>query len=299
MTTQKEITNETISTMVNELKHEDVFNLGAFEKDELIATIESAWNFFQKFYVSDMGGHSEYHIYDVLNRSFKIGNFAIDKVGTGAFKEINLFSLLEIYRCLALAAFIHDMFQSDHRKDHHVRAGGYVQLLMERIKDNSLNLYDYKWLQDYNLDMLEVVFQMVTEHRASYIGIYSNIMCEIFSTADRDELVLDTVIKRSYLFHFSQQEEKPELKNKIIRIKETEFSTDKLIHDLRENNWSDEDIYVFYHIIDKFSKDGYAFKNMKNKWLMNEYYKNELKNFWNEINMYILLPHLFYSKYHK
>lgn len=295
----KEINLGTVEKLVGEINHINYFNFGDEQRNGIKKHIIDMWEHFQIFYISNNSGHGEKHISEVLDRSFKITNSVIGKIGLESFYGFGFKSLHDIYSSLALATFVHDMFQEDHRADHQIRASKYVDLLIDRVTTNDIDIA--KWLIYFDAEMLTTISLAVLEHRASYKGNFSNIFCEIFSASDRDYLDLDQIIIRSYSFNRKnindQSIQRLDFPNKIIEINGNQYSTDKLIKDLLVNNWDNVSINVFYHIIDKFHRDGYAYKSINEYTVYKEFYKDQLEEFWKEIDIYILLPNLFYEKF--
>lgn len=291
---EKKINLGSVKKLVDEINHTKFFNLDVFEKALLVGQIIDMWSHYTMFYNSDDLCHGENHIFEVLQRSFKIGNYIVE---TGDVKISKFGQLKNFYMCLALASFVHDIFQEDHRSDHHIRAKVYCEMLIER--NNSEN--EPKYLIDFTNEMLELVSLMVLEHRASFEGNFSNIECEIFSAADRDELNLDSIIRRSFAFNENKDRDFFDIKslpNKIFEINGNQYSTKKLMDDLIANNWDYKSIRVFYHMIDKFGRNGYMFEKKEFSFnVYNSYYKDQLEGFWEEIEVFVLLPNTFYEKY--
>lgn len=142
-------------------------------------------------------------------------------------------------------------------------------------------------------DLLEVS-KMVLEHRASYDGTFSTELCEVFSAADRDDLDLNVVINRIYTCalndenkfecdHHGYQPLTINTKNRSIKIL-------PIIKQLEKDGWDNKLIKTFYHLCEKFSRNGYAYKNLKDDGFYKTYYKDQLEDFWSEIDKIVFIP---------
>ena len=245
--------------------------------------------------------HGQKHIQDMMIRSIKILSWYLRKNGSSKFRELGLKNINAAFYIVGVAAIFHDMFQEKDRKFHHELSAQAAENISynikkeydiidgEIIKEYNIMDWDYRFRQSWRSKLVAL---MCREHRASFSGPFSNILCEIFSAADRDELNLKHIIQRSYSYTKKRREVQPR-RNIIIDINGTQFSVDKLMRDLITNDWEFDKVEVFYHIIDKFSKVGYMFENINPDGIFMEYYKNDIQKFWDEIDGLILNPKLF------
>ena len=245
--------------------------------------------------------HGQKHIQDMMIRSIKILSWYLRKNGSSKFRELGLKNINAAFYIVGVAAIFHDMFQEKDRKFHHELSAQAAENISynikkeydiidgEIIKEYNIMDWDYRFRQSWRSKLVAL---MCREHRASFSGPFSNILCEIFSAADRDELNLKHIIQRSYSYTKKRREVQPR-RNIIIDINGTQFSVDKLMRDLIANDWEFDKVEVFYHIIDKFSKVGYMFENINSDGIFMEYYKNDIQKFWDEIDQLILNPKLF------
>lgn len=273
-----------------------------FNLDRIDYILNNMWKVVEHNYYSD-STHGKKHIFDVIQKGFKILEWYligkdIENLGPVGrrhiiFKEDDKLTGIQVHTLfvmIGLAGIIHDVYQSQNRIDHHIKAKELCDyIIKEREKPNNphKDLYFFT-----NAFVMNNVGLMCLEHRASFKGEFSNVLCEIFSAADRDSLDLKQVIQRSYNYTKKRREVNPR-RNIIIEIGGTQYSTDKLMKDLSANNWELEKADAFYHIIDKFSKIGYMFTNIKPDGIFMEYYKNDIQTFWDEIDQLILNPNLF------
>lgn len=142
-------------------------------------------------------------------------------------------------------------------------------------------------------DLLEVS-DMVQQHRASYEGNFTSELCEIFSAADRDDLDLNVIINRIYTCALNE-DNKFECdingyKRLIIFRHNGPVDIYPIILRLKEDGWDNKLIKTFYHLCEKFSRDGYAYSNLKEDGFYKTYYKNHLEDFWKAIDNVIFMP---------
>lgn len=245
--------------------------------------------------------HGQKHIQDMMIRSIKILSWYLRKNGSSKFRELGLKDINAVFYIVGVAAIFHDMFQEKDRRFHHELSAQAAENIFYNIKKER-NIIDGEITIEYNIrdwdyrfrqyERSKLVALMCREHRASFSGQFSNILCEIFSAADRDALNLKHIIQRSYSYTKKRREVQPR-RNIIIDIDGTQFSVDKLMRDLIMNDWEFDKVEVFYHIIDKFSKVGYMFENINPDGIFMEYYKNDIQTFWDKIDGLILNPKLF------
>ena len=263
--------------------------------------ISKCWYDYEKRYSEFDLDHGQKHIHDMMIRSIKILSWYLKKNGSSKFRELGLKNINAVFYIVGVAAIFHDMFQEKDRKFHHELSAQAAENISYNIK-KEYNIIDGEIIKEYNImdwdyrfrqpGRSKLVSLMCREHRASFSGPFSNILCEIFSAADRDALNLKHIIQRSYSYTKKRREVQPR-RNIIIDINGTQFSVDKLMRDLIANDWEFDKVEVFYHIIDKFSKVGYMFENINPDGIFMEYYKNDIQKFWDEIDQLILNPKLF------
>lgn len=160
------------------------------------------------------------------------------------------------------------------------------------IKENRKYLYSI--LQSFSkYDLLEVS-EMVQQHRASYEGNFTSELCEIFSAADRDDLDLNVVINRIYTCALNEDNkfecDLNGYKRLIIFRHNGPIDIYPIILRLKEDGWDNKLIKTFYHLCEKFSRDGYAYSNLKEDGFYKTYYKNHLEDFWKAIDDVIFMP---------
>ncbi len=160
------------------------------------------------------------------------------------------------------------------------------------IKEN--HKYLYTILQCFSkYDLLEVS-DMVQQHRASYEGNFTSELCEIFSAADRDDLDLSVIINRIYTCALNDTNKFAcainGYKELILCTNSGPVSLLSILKNLEKEGWSEKHIKTFYHLCEKFSRDGYAYKNLKADGFYKTYYSNKLLDFWDEIYKIIFIP---------
>ena len=260
--------------------------------------ISKCWNDYDKRYSEFDLDHGQKHIHDMMIRNFNILSWYIKINGFEEFQKIGIKNINVLFYVVGVAAIFHDLFQEENRLHHHELAALYAEKIQTFIR-KQYDIVDGKLVGEYrvmdweykfrSLGKSKLVALLCKEHRASFNGEFSNILCEIFSAADRDTLDLKTVIQRSYSYTKKRREVNPR-RNIIIEIGGTQYYVDKLMRDLITNDWEFEKVEVFYHIIDKFSKVGYMFTNIKPNGIFMEYYKNDIQKFWDEIDHLITHP---------
>lgn len=305
--------------MVKIKKVLEELNLTKIEIEKYYECFESVWEFTKPCYVNVDESHNENHIFHVFSRSMKL-IFWLKR------NYHNWNSKLEkdYIMCMGLASFLHDIYSYTSRKNHHEKA----YLLLRKIcdikileQDNTINLKDksiiitnnmmeilnsipnqttinavnkFKWLKYYSkLNILEVS-NMVKEHRASYKGEFSSMLCELFSTADRDDIDLNIVINRIYTCALNDDNkfecDHNGFQSLTINTKNRSIKILPIIKQLEKDGWDNRLIKTFYHLCEKFSRDGYAYKNLKDDGFYKTYYKDQLEDFWSEIDKIVFIP---------
>lgn len=278
----------------------------------------SIWNLVKSKYLNVDEAHNENHIFHVFQRSMKMV-FWLKRNSD----EWNEKKERDYILCMGLASFMHDVYSYSNRKFHHEKA----YLLLRKITDlkiaetSDINVIDkarnvvdlqneilyflyseniknenlFDWLKYYNKTNLLNVSEMVLQHRASYNKDFSSELCEMFSAADRDDLNLEVVIKRilkcaeddNCVFECDKNNFKP----LAITINHTSYHSEEIIPYLKNTlEWNDKMIKTFYHLWEKFSRVGYMYSNLNSDGFYMRYYKNQLEEFWEEIDEIISSP---------
>ena len=284
--------------------------------------IRQVWKLFNTAYINTDKGHDSNHIYHVLKRSMKIVLWLRDRDNLDD-TYVKSYMLRVI-----LASITHDVFSFTKRKFHHKEA--YVLLRkLTNLKvleyDNTLNVKEkatmvvdaklellgtipnqdakdtlekFDWLVHYNKLDLHFVSFMVLQHRASYVGEFSSILCELFSAADRDDLDLNIIVNRVYNsttgnVENNKNNEIDKYLNTFDNLKDTvdldvshqlELFKDKIEFLKLELKWDNNKIKTLYHIYEKFSKSGYMFTNLKEDGIYMSYNKDRLEKYWLEVD---------------
>lgn len=147
-------------------------------------------------------------------------------------------------------------------------------------------------------DLLEVS-DMVQQHRASYEGNFTSELCEIFSAADRDDLDLSVIVNRIYTcalndgnkFECDHNGYQP----LVIKTKGRDIKILPIINQLEKDGWDNKLIKTFYHLCEKFSRSGYAYNNLKEDGFYKTYYKDQLEDYWGEIDKIAFIPSLMFK----
>lgn len=158
--------------------------------------------------------------------------------------------------------------------------------------------YDFSkfdWLKYFSsYDLLEVS-NMVNEHRASYNGSFTSELCELFSCADRDDLDLNIIINRIYncskddkcTFEYDIHGNRP----LDIFINNVSYHSLEIIPYLEKTlEWDNMKIKTFYHLWEKFSRVGYMFENLPLEGFYFKYYKNNIEEFYSQVDDIIINP---------
>lgn len=247
------------------------------------------------FYANVDAGHDSEHIFNVLLEAFKISNiFMFFYTQEEAFKH---------YLTIGLACLAHDMFSAIDRDNHHILAGQYLMDLSyvvnkTLITDEDRHI-DY-WMDCFKYftkDMLIEASQMVSEHRASYKGQFSNKGSEILSAADRGKPDIYSVVNRIYTCamdsNYVFEVDKKGYANLKVVIGNHLYNSVEIIDKLTYiDKWTEQQIKTFYHLWEKYSRNGYAFSNLDENGVYFQYYKEDIYKFWNIIDSIIGVPEL-------
>jgi len=284
--------------------------------------IKQVWLLFNTAYINTDKGHDSNHIYHVLKRSIDIVVWLRDKENLED-KIVKGYMLRVI-----LASITHDVFSFTKRKFHHEEAFVLLQKLINlkvleynptlNVKEKAIMVVDSKlyilgsipnqdskntiekfdWLKHYSKLDLFFVSYMVLQHRASYVGEFSSMLCELFSAADRDDLDLNVIVNRVYNSIVGNVENnKNNDIDKYLRTFDNPRSTNDLdvshrlilfkskIEFLKlELNWDNNKIKTLFHIYEKFSRSGYMFTNLKEDGIYMSYNKDRLEKYWLEVD---------------
>lgn len=288
------------------------------------------WNIFKCAYKNgDDIGHGEDHIYNVLRRGIDI---AISMHGyreiyylPALHREPDYFTG---YLMLGLAVFTHDMYSDIDRERHHIHAGDFIDRLAyinqttggNKESYNIENLltsrghrmtilsipnfkykdnigYSFDWLMCFDTQKsLSLVAEAVSEHRASNNNQFVNTLPEILSAADRDDLDVKAIIDRIYkcatdgssIFNCDIKG----FDNHIAVIDNITYESNKIIKKLDREGWTAAEIKTYYHLWEKFSRNGYAFNKLNKDGIYMLYYKDTINEFFNEVDKVIENPYL-------
>lgn len=210
-------------------------------------------NHFERFYRDADAAHGLKHIKEVHELASKINRSLKEP-----YSEIDIL----------VASYAHDMYSLDYRDTHHTLAGLYIlKDLPSRFKKEMNNV--------------SLVASAVAEHRASFKGKYSSKLSEVLSAADRGEPNLEKIIERIYL---TSIDNRLNFKFKINNIPSISINNtslySKIATMLDDGNFKKTDILVFGHLIEKYSRNGYARYNSTYK----KYFKEELENMYKRVD---------------
>ncbi len=165
--------------------------------DTLTDTQKKAREYYnKKFYSNNDSAHKIDHADDVHKSMIVISNKL----------KLNLDTEL-----MFMIAYIHDIFSSIDRNNHHALAYDYV---MDRC-DNFISMFEYH--------EREIIAIAIKEHRASGNCKFSNKYSLALKIADKGKPILDNIVKRSYLFHKQTVSDDVAISNVVNHIK-TKYS---------------------------------------------------------------------------
>lgn len=288
----------------------------------------SMWELVKPAYSSSLiTAHGEEHILTVLKKSMQLVRWLkFHKKSFDCNKES------KYILSLGLATFLHDVYSESHRDTHHILAHNLVLKIRELaidiqkhdanmgheslyysmlnivtdidprgvaiglIPDETL-LSKFKWLNLFTKYDLDNVANMVFEHRASVTKCYSNKLCETFAVADKDELDIKKIVRRCYNHTIAiKSKDRKEIKPSDLTVKQIVhggivISTVNIVSKLLINK---EYILVevYIHILNKYSRDGYMFENVRQDSLYYKYYGHQLEDFWFDVNKILVTPKL-------
>lgn len=134
----------------------------------------------------------------------------IDKVVLDALRLRNKYSLNIDSEEIILAGLLHDIYQDEDRKNHHILASKWIDASIHPIfKDKEKRMR---------------ISNAIKEHRASHKGGYSSELSELIATADRDEPNIIQILERMYMY---QLDSNPKVDNKTAIANMKEHLEDK------------------------------------------------------------------------
>lgn len=302
------------------------------ERPKLARLYLDMWNLFKCAYKNgDDVGHGEDHIYNVLRRGIDIAIAMHGYKEMYYLPRIqHVPDYFTGYLMLGLAVFTHDMYSDTDRERHHLHASDFIDRLIYinetignedeiyyalhhllrkdhhnitilsipnfKYKENAE--YSFKWLKYFNTrKSLELVSEAVRCHRASESRFpFINTLPEILSAADRDDLDLTIIINRIYksaidgscAFNCDNHG----FDNHIAVIDGVTHESNKTIKKLNDECWTNTVIKTYYHLWEKFSRNGYAFRDLNKDGIYMLYYKDTINEFFNEVDKVIENPYL-------
>ena len=234
-----------------------------FDLDRIHYILTGIWNLYGHNYIEN-NGHSKKHIMEVIERSFKILEWylrennihELDYAQKRKFFFSRGINIHNIFIIVGVAGIFHDLFQEEDRENHHLKVKEVIDSIKQKRNQNQhlFNRDIYFFLSMFMLSNIELI---CSEHRASFSGKFSNILCEIFNVADKDPLDVKVTIERSWNY------------------------TSKKLETIDENIIAKE---VLNHLKDKFGSNGYLFKNQNPNGIFYHYYKNDILKFQLEID---------------
>ena len=314
--------DESIVDLLGEL------NISFEDRAYYFKVIRQVWRLFHTAYTNTDKGHDSNHIYHVLKRSMKIVIWLRDRDNLD-----NNYVRSYMLRVI-LASITHDVYSFTKRKFHHEEAYVLLRKLINlkvleynntlNVKEKATMVVDAKlellgcipnqdskdtlekfdWLVHYNKLDLHFVSYMVLQHRASYVGEFNSLLCEIFSAADRDDLDLNIIVNRVYNsttgnVENNKNNEIDKYLNTFDNLKDTvdldvshqlELFKDKIEFLKLELKWDNNKIKTLFHIYEKFSRSGYMFTNLKEDGIYMSYNKDRLEKYWLEVDYLINNP---------
>lgn len=226
-------------------------------------------------------GHGWKHLNEVFNRCIRIhksiSNDRVDETD---------------YKTYIIATLLHDVYSSTNRKEHHVLARDLIAklvIIMDKRSDDidtiklekqlmssipkqdgsNWNINSFKFLDSITIRVLDQAMDCVLNHRSSNNPLFNTKAGEVFAAADNDPLDIRTIIGR--IDSCSQED-----KDYVVPILTEEDN--KLLA------YGKYTIRTYLHLREKFSRDGYMFKNMKPDSMFMTYYKDDLNKFWKEVD---------------
>lgn len=276
--------------------HYTTFNLKRLDLNiEEWDSVGDVFNIFKSLYIGKADdGHGLTHILSVYNRSLDIWKKVVDMgvVDETMTMAIERQELPRRARMFMLAAMVHDLFSESHRETHHVEAYEFVKAMRNRLNmfgtknlqyiklktntdvSNKINLWldTYGWGGDragLTQDLTTVMY-MVFRHRSSipyntpapeddfkipYLP--DDDMVRAFRAGDKDEPDLEVLLNR--LVTVTVHDKKSVYK---LPIDETFKHLNRNVFQGKDLLSKDDLIKIKYHLIDKFGRKGYAYRDM-------------------------------------
>lgn len=238
-----------------------------FDLDRIHYILTGVWKLYGHNYIED-NGHGTKHIMEVIERSFKILEWylrennihKLDYDQKRKFFFSRGINVHNIFVMVGVAGIFHDLFQEEDRENHHLRVKEITDSIKQKRNQNQhlMERDIYFFLSMFMLSNIEII---CSEHRASFIGNFSNVLCEIFNVADKDPLDLKDTIKRSWKYTSNK-----------LGTKNEELIIDEVLN----------------HLKDKFSSNGYLFKNQPKDGIFYRYYKDNIIKFQKEVDALLL-----------
>lgn len=294
-----------------------------FNRERLLKITGNIWGEYRKKY-SKSYAHGFNHIKSVVTQSFKILDWYLQNIDSDKFnsliqeieKNYRIRSISSLFTCFVLAGVLHDVYQDSDRKDHHTKAKNLCIGIGIGADENGGERFPHSLESLIHSGMMKLVSEMCYQHRASFTGKFKNIFCEIFNTADRDVPDLFNIAKRSYLHNLDCLKRDPnyemEIKefettfkipvNKIVNVGVDALESSEIEFTINSKYKYNELVYagvpkefanVYIHVWEKYSRDGYVFKDMKVASLYFKYYGNTISKLFNDIDEYLKDTKLF------
>lgn len=249
------------------------------------------WRNVSDFYMYADKGHDYKHVFNVFKNGLEMITFF--------YQNDTPELLFNKYLKMGLACLVHDIFSTISRSNHEEMARDYL-LDLSKIKNDKLNEHKNirnDWMDFYTKEMIIEASQMVFEHRASYQLPFSSMECEIMSAADRGELNIVDIVNRIYTCATDTtctfNVDIKGFEKHIAFVDNAMYDSDMIINDLLETyKWSNQQVKTFYHLWEKYSRQGYAFSKLDKEGVYFTYNYNNLNSFWKAVDIIIANPNV-------
>ncbi len=234
-------------------------------------------------------GHGWKHLNEVLKRCTKIHKHFNNGVIPAT-----------AYRVYIVSTLLHDVYSSTDRNQHHVLAASLASNLHQIKNSKQSNVYtqrvekltmskipkqdgsnwkedSFKFLDYLTLDEIQIVIDCVVNHRSSNTNKPITLLGKVFAAADNDPVDIRKILGR---IDSCSQEDKDYVVPELLEEDKKLLSYDKYT------------IRTYLHLREKFSRDGYMFKNMKPDSMFMTYYKDDINKFWEEVDEVMKEPGL-------
>lgn len=287
--------------ILEEIVEESLSGMNIFYRDMnestmvkgLTECLKDIWKSFAfDFYMYADDGHNYKHVFNVLKTGLEMTTL----LNNESAYEVTPYKLYSAYLKMGLACLTHDIFSTISRSNHEEMARDYL-LDLSKVKNNNYKNDIDNWMNFYTKEMIIEASQMVFEHRASYQLPFSNMECEIMSAADRGELNIVDIVNRIFtcatdttcIFNVDIKG----FKNHIAFINNEIYESQPIIDKLIVNDkWSNQQLKTFYHLWEKYSRQGYAFNKLDKEGVYFAYNYNNLNSFWKAVDNIIVNPSL-------